>query len=70
MVASIATPFTLLDKSMEIVRLDAIESSQMPFGLVPKVFDPVDVISPACEEIGMVDAHVMEIGNVKCIACL
>ena len=70
MVASISTPFAPLDKVMKIVRHDAIESSQTSFGWVPKVFDPVDVISPACEEIGMVDAHVMEIGNVKCIACL
>ena len=70
MVASIATPFALLDKAMEIVRLDAFESSQMSVGLVSKVFDQVDVIPPVCEEIGLVDAPVMEIGIVKRIVCL
>jgi hypothetical protein len=54
MVASIEAPFTLLEKPMKIVRFDAIESSQMSFGLVPKVFDPVDVISPVGEELGMI----------------
>ena len=55
MVASIEAPFTLLlEKPMKIVRFDAIESSQMSFGLVPKVLDSIDVISSVCEEFGMV----------------
>ena len=41
-----------------------IKSAHIPLGLVPKVFDPVDVISPVGEEFGMVDAHVMEFGDV------
>lgn len=60
MIASIETPLALLEKPMEIVRFDAIESSQMSLGLVPKVFAPVDVISPVREELGMIDEHVME----------
>ncbi len=70
MVASIEAPFALLEKPMKIARFDAIESSQMSFGLVPEVFDPVDVISLVGEEFGMVDAHVMEFGDVECIVCL
>jgi hypothetical protein len=70
MVASIEAPFALLEKPMKIVRLDAIESSQMSFGLVPKVFDPVDVISPVGEELGMIDAHVMKFCDVECIVRL
>jgi hypothetical protein len=50
MVAPIEAPFELLEKPMKIVRFDAIESSQMSLGLVPKVFDPVDVISPVGED--------------------
>ena len=53
MVASIEAPFALLEKPMKIVRFDGIESLQMSFGLVPKVFDPVDVISPVGEELGI-----------------
>ena len=70
MVASIEAPFALLEKPMKIVRFDAIESSQMSFGLVPKVFDPVDVISPVGEELGMIDAHVMKFCDVECIVRL
>ena len=70
MVASIEAPFALLEKPMKIVRFDAIESSQMSFGLVPKVFDSVDVICPVGEELGMVDAHVMKFCDVECIVRL
>jgi len=57
----IEAPFALLDKTMKFVRFDAIEFSFMSFGLVPKVFDPLYVISPFGEELGMIDAHVMKI---------
>ena len=70
MVASIEAPFALLEKPMKIVRFDAIEFSKMSFGLVPKVFDPVDVISPVGEELGMIDAHVMKFCDVECIVRL
>jgi len=70
MVASIEAPFALLEKPMEIVRFDSIESSQMSFGLVPKVFDPADVISPVGEELVMIDAHVMKFCDVECIVDL
>ena len=70
MVASIEAPFALLEKPVEIARFDAIESSQMSLGLVPEVFDPVDAISFFGEEFGMIDTHVMEVGNVECIVCL
>jgi len=70
MVASIKTPFALLEKPMKIVRFDAIESSQMSLGLVLKVFDPVDAISPLGEELGMIDAHVMKFRDVEYIVRL
>jgi hypothetical protein len=35
---------------MDIVWFDTLESSQISFGLVPKVFDTVDVISLVGEE--------------------
>ncbi len=42
MIAVIEVPLALLKKIMEIVRFDAIESSQISLGSVTKVFDPVD----------------------------
>jgi hypothetical protein len=38
----------------------------MSLGLVLKAFDPVDVISPLSEELGMLDAHVMKFCDVEC----
>ena len=70
MVASIEAPFAFLEKLMNIVRFDAIESSKMSLGLVPKVFDPVDVISTVGEELGMIVAHVMIVCDVMCIVRL
>ena len=70
MVASIEAPFTLLEKPMKIVRFDAIESSQMSFGLVTKVLDSVDVISPVGEDLGMINPHVMKFCEVECIVRL
>jgi hypothetical protein len=46
MVASIEAPFALLEKPVEIVGFDPIESAEMSFGLIPKVFNSVDVILP------------------------
>jgi hypothetical protein len=42
----------------------------MSLGLVLKAFDPVDVISPLSEELGMLDAHVMKIQDIKFIVPL
>jgi hypothetical protein len=60
-VASIEAPFALFEKPIKIVWFDAIESSQISFGLVPKVFDPVDVIFPTGEVLEMIDADDYEI---------
>jgi hypothetical protein len=37
MVAAIEAPFTLFQKTVEMVRRDAIESTSMPLRLVPEV---------------------------------
>jgi len=44
MISSIEAPFTLLQKPMEMLFLDAIETPQMTLGLVPEIFDSIDVI--------------------------
>ena len=44
-----------------MVLWDAIVAPQMPFGLVPEVLDPVDVISVFGKQFGMVDADMMEV---------
>jgi hypothetical protein len=70
MVASIEAPFALLEEPIEAFLFDAIESSQMTLGLIPKVFNAVNVISLVGEELGVVDAHVMKVAHVKSVVCL
>ena len=45
MVASIEAPFALLEEPVKMFRLNTVEASQVSFGLVPKVFHPVDMIA-------------------------
>lgn len=44
MVATIEPPFTLFQEPVEMFWLDTVETSQMPFCLVPKIFYPIDMI--------------------------
>ena len=57
----IKAPLALLEIEVEMVLWDAIVAPQMPFGLVPEVLDPVDVISVFGKQFGMVDADMMEV---------
>ena len=70
MVASIEAPFALLEKPVEIVGFDPIKSAEMSFGLIPKVFNSVDVILPVREEPGVVDSHMVKSGDVESIVSL
>ena len=40
----IEAPFALLQVEMEVLAWYTIEVSQVTFGLVPEVFDPVDMV--------------------------
>ena len=44
MVAAIEASFALLEKPVGFAWFDAIKSSEMSLGLIPKVFDAIDVI--------------------------
>lgn len=44
---------------------DAVVSSEMAFRLVPKVLDPIDVVSVDRKNLRMIDAMVVELRDVK-----
>lgn len=44
---------------------DAVVAPQMPFGLVPEIIDSVDVVALVGEQFGVVDPHVMELGDIE-----
>jgi hypothetical protein len=57
MVAAIEASFALLEKPVGIVWFDATKSSEMSLGLIPKVFDAIDVIPSIRKELEVVDSH-------------
>ena len=69
-VASVEGPFALLEKPVEAFLFDAIEMSQVTLGLIPEVFNAINVIAPVGEELGVVDAHVMEVAHVESVVGL
>ena len=51
--------------------MDAVEAAQMPIGLVPKVFNPVDVMAAfADKHLAVVDAPVVKLRNIQHIVYL
>jgi hypothetical protein len=42
----------------------------MTLRLISAILDSINVIASVGEELGMVDVHVMEFGDVECIVCL
>ena len=39
----------------------------MTLRLIPEIFDSIDVISSVCEELGMIDPHMMKVAHVESI---
>ena len=70
MVASVEVPFALLEEPIEAILFDSIESTQMTFSLIPEVFNAIDVVALIGEELGVVDAHVMEVAYVESVVRL
>ncbi len=50
---------------MEVLPGDAIVAPKMPLGLVPEVFDSVDVVALIGEQLGVADPHVVELRSVE-----
>lgn len=46
---------------------NAVVSAQVALGLVPEILDAVDVVFPVGEELGMIDPHMVEIGDVELV---
>ena len=50
---------------MEMGFWNAVIPAQMPFGLVPEVLDPVDMVPFLDEFLGMVDPVMPELGDIE-----
>lgn len=54
-----------LEEQQEAVFGDAVESSQMTFGLVPEVLNPIDVVLPVGKAFRVVNADMVEIRDIQ-----
>ena len=48
-----------------MLRWDTVESAHMTLGLVPEIFDAIDVVVTIGKELGMVDPEVMEVRHIQ-----
>ena len=46
---------------------NAVEFTQMAFGLTPEVLNPVDVVLPVCKTGTVIDAQVVKLANIQYI---
>src|ERR1035438_6443231 len=61
----IETPLALLQVEVKVGGGDAVETAHMTLGLIPEVLDAVDVILLIGEQLGVVDAVVLETGYIE-----
>ena len=50
---------------MEVVLWDAVVASEVSFGLVPEVLDPVDVVAVFGKQLRVVDPDMMEVRDIE-----
>ena len=65
MIASIETPFAFLEEPVKVFRLDTLKATQVPFGLIPKIFYSIDMIMLFRKLLGMIDAMMMESVDIQ-----
>lgn len=70
MIASIAAPFTFLEKPVKTLLFDAVKLAYMPLGLVPEMLDAVDVSLPICAQFRVINPHVMKVRDIERTICL
>ena len=61
----VETPLALLQVEVEVEGGDAFETTHMTLGLIPEVLDAVDVVLLIGEQLGVVDAVVLEAGYIE-----
>jgi hypothetical protein len=61
----IESPFTLLNKEMEVLSGNAIESFQITLRLVPEVLDAVNMVSGVNKLLRVIDAVMSELRDIQ-----
>ena len=64
--AVIKAPFAFFKEQRELVFWDTVEAAHMALGLIPEVFDAIDMVCLAFDEaFGMIDPVMMKFRNIK-----
>src|ERR1035437_9991692 len=61
----VETPLALLQVEVRVEGGYAVETTHMTLGLIPEVLDAVDVVLLIGEQLGVVDAVVLEAGYIE-----
>ena len=70
MVTTIEAPFTLFKEQKETILRDTVEPAEMALGLVPEVFNPVDMVLTSDKTVRMIDPNMIKIRDVQgIVAC-
>ena len=70
MVTSIEPPLTFLEEQKKAILWDTVEPSHVPFGLVPEVLDPIDVILPVSKALRVIDSNMVEVRDIQDVIAL
>lgn len=66
MAAAVESPLTFFQEPIRAVFWDAVEASQVPFVLVPKVLNTVDVVAAFADKSqAVVHAPIMKLGHIQ-----
>lgn len=63
----VKTPFALFYEKMEVLFGNTIKLAQMAFGLIPKVFDIVDMVGSTSKQLTVIYTKVLEFTHIKSI---
>ena len=66
----VKTPFALLQIQLKMLFRNAVELTQMPFCLTPKVLYPIDVVLPFGKVCAVVDAEMVKFAHVQYVIAL
>ena len=62
----IESKLALLDEQEEVLLWDTVVFSEHTLGLVPEIFDAVDVVLSVGKQLGVIDTAMVKIGHIKC----
>jgi hypothetical protein len=61
----IKPPFAFLQEQIEVFTGHAIEFSQVPFSLIPKILDAINMVVIGSKKLAMIDTIMLKLRNIE-----